>query len=39
MPIHEAILAVPGMYYGHFERLGPEQTTLKVLDAGTATPV
>jgi L-ascorbate metabolism protein UlaG (beta-lactamase superfamily) len=37
VPIHQGILAVPGMYYGHFERLGPEKTTLKVLDAGVAT--
>jgi L-ascorbate metabolism protein UlaG (beta-lactamase superfamily) len=39
VPIHQAILSVPGMYYGHFERLGPEKTTVKVLDPGTATPV
>jgi L-ascorbate metabolism protein UlaG (beta-lactamase superfamily) len=39
VPIHQGILAVPGMYYGHFERLGPEQTTLRVLDAGVATAV
>jgi L-ascorbate metabolism protein UlaG (beta-lactamase superfamily) len=39
VPIHQGILAVPGMYYGHFERLGPEKTTLKVLDAATPTPV
>jgi L-ascorbate metabolism protein UlaG (beta-lactamase superfamily) len=37
VPIHQGILAVPGMYYGHFERLGPEKTTLKVLEAGVAT--
>ena len=37
VPIHQGILAVPGMYYGHFERLGPAKTTLKVLDAGAAT--
>jgi L-ascorbate metabolism protein UlaG (beta-lactamase superfamily) len=37
VPIHQGILAVPGMYYGHFERLGPEKTTLQVLDP--ATPV
>ena len=36
VPIHQGILAVPGMYYGHFERLGPEQTTLRVLDPETA---
>src|SRR5690242_14054545 len=39
VPIHQGILAVPGMYYGHFERLGPEKTTLRVLDAGVATAV
>jgi L-ascorbate metabolism protein UlaG (beta-lactamase superfamily) len=39
VPIHQGILAVPGMYYGHFERLGPEKTTLQVLDAGTPTTV
>ena len=39
VPIHQGILAVPGMYYGHFERLGPEQTALRVLDAGEATTV
>ena len=37
VPIHQGILAVPGMYYGHFERLGPEKTTVQVLDP--ATPV
>jgi L-ascorbate metabolism protein UlaG (beta-lactamase superfamily) len=37
VPIHQGILAVPAMYYGHFERLGPEATDLRVLDA--ATPV
>jgi L-ascorbate metabolism protein UlaG (beta-lactamase superfamily) len=37
VPIHQGILAVPAMYYGHFERLGPEATNLRVLDA--ATPV
>ena len=37
VPIHQGILAVPGMYYGHFERLGPEKTTVRVLDAGVAT--
>jgi L-ascorbate metabolism protein UlaG (beta-lactamase superfamily) len=39
VPIHQGILAVPGMYYGHFERLGPEKTALRVLDAGVATAV
>jgi len=37
VPIHQGILAVPGMYYGHFERLGPEKTTVQVLDAGVST--
>jgi L-ascorbate metabolism protein UlaG (beta-lactamase superfamily) len=39
VPIHQGILAVPGMYYGHFERLGPEGTTVRVLDAGEAVPL
>ena len=39
VPIHQGILAVPGMYYGHFERLGPEKTTVKVLDPATPTAV
>jgi L-ascorbate metabolism protein UlaG (beta-lactamase superfamily) len=39
VPIHQGILAVPGMYYGHFERLGPEKTAVKVLDPGTPTAV
>jgi L-ascorbate metabolism protein UlaG (beta-lactamase superfamily) len=37
VPIHQGILAVPGLYYGHFERLGPDKTALQVLDAGEAT--
>jgi L-ascorbate metabolism protein UlaG (beta-lactamase superfamily) len=37
VPIHQGILAVPGMYYGHFERLGPQKTALQVLDPGEAT--
>jgi L-ascorbate metabolism protein UlaG (beta-lactamase superfamily) len=37
VPIHQGVLAVPGMYYGHFERLGPERTALQVLDPGVAT--
>ena len=28
---------MPGMYYGHFERLGPEKTTVQVLDPATPT--
>jgi L-ascorbate metabolism protein UlaG (beta-lactamase superfamily) len=37
VPIHQGILSVPGMYYGHFERLGPKQTTVQVLDPATPT--
>lgn len=32
VPIHEAVLARPAMHYGMFERLGPEKTTIQVLD-------
>jgi L-ascorbate metabolism protein UlaG (beta-lactamase superfamily) len=39
VPIHQGILAVPGMYYGHFERLGPEKTAVRVLDPATPTAV
>ena len=39
VPIHQGILAVPGMYYGHFERLGPEGTALQVLDPGVPVTV
>lgn len=34
LPIHEAVSAVPQMYYGHLGRLGPESTTLQVIDDG-----
>ena len=39
VPIHEAVLSHAGMKLCHriFERLGPEQTTLRVLDRETAT--
>ena len=37
VPIHQGILAVPGMYYGHFERLGPQKTTVRVLDPASPT--
>ena len=36
VPIHEAVLAVPGMHYGMFEKLAPAQTTLRVLDRAEA---
>ena len=32
VPIHEALLAKPGLFYGMFERLGPDATTVRVLD-------
>jgi L-ascorbate metabolism protein UlaG (beta-lactamase superfamily) len=37
VPIHEAVLSRPAMHYGMFERLGPEKTTIKVLDREQAT--
>ena len=37
VPIHQAILANPAVFYGHFDRLGPEGTTFRALDAGEAT--
>jgi L-ascorbate metabolism protein UlaG (beta-lactamase superfamily) len=37
VPIHQAILANPAVFYGHFDRLGPEKTTFRPLDAGEAT--
>lgn len=32
VPIHEAILAMPQMYYQRFVELGPAETTVRVLD-------
>jgi L-ascorbate metabolism protein UlaG (beta-lactamase superfamily) len=37
VPIHQAILASPAIFYGHLDRLGPDRTTFRPLDA--ATPV
>jgi L-ascorbate metabolism protein UlaG (beta-lactamase superfamily) len=37
VPIHEAVLSRPAMHYGMFERLGPEKTTIQVLERETAT--
>ncbi len=37
VPIHEAVLAMPQMYYQRFVELGPKETTVKVLDRGEAT--
>jgi L-ascorbate metabolism protein UlaG (beta-lactamase superfamily) len=34
VPIHEAVLAMPGMVYGLFGNLAPEGTEVKVLDRG-----
>jgi L-ascorbate metabolism protein UlaG (beta-lactamase superfamily) len=33
VPIHEAVLAMPQMHYGRFVDLGPEATTVRVLDS------
>lgn len=32
VPVHDGLLAVPGVYFGLFERLAPDGTTLRVLD-------
>jgi hypothetical protein len=32
VPIHEAVLARPAMHYAMFEKLAPQQTSLRVLD-------
>jgi L-ascorbate metabolism protein UlaG (beta-lactamase superfamily) len=37
VPIHEAVLSKPAIWYGMFEQLAPDGTTVKVLDAATAT--
>jgi L-ascorbate metabolism protein UlaG (beta-lactamase superfamily) len=37
LPIHEAVVAVPHMYYGRFTELGPKETEVKVLTPGEAT--
>lgn len=34
VPIHEAVAAVPQLYYGQLRDLGPEGTELRVLDDG-----
>lgn len=34
LPIHEGVLAVPEMYYGHHERLAPPGTTVHVVGPG-----
>jgi L-ascorbate metabolism protein UlaG (beta-lactamase superfamily) len=37
VPIHEAVLAMPAMHYRMFANLGPESTSLRVLDRETPT--
>jgi L-ascorbate metabolism protein UlaG (beta-lactamase superfamily) len=37
VPIHEAVLAMPQMHYRMFEDLGPQSTTVRVLDRETPT--
>lgn len=39
VPIHEAVLAYPDMHYGLFRRLGPENTSVTVLERGVPTTV
>lgn len=39
VPIHEAVLADPGMHHRMFELLGPGDTEVTVLEHGTATGV
>jgi L-ascorbate metabolism protein UlaG (beta-lactamase superfamily) len=36
VPIHEAVLSNPAIWYGMFEKLAPEGATVKVLDRATA---
>lgn len=37
VPIHEAVLANPGMHHGLFTNLAPSKTTVSVLEQGTPT--
>jgi L-ascorbate metabolism protein UlaG (beta-lactamase superfamily) len=37
VPVHEAVLARPAIFYGMFEQLAPEPTAVRVLDPGTPT--
>lgn len=34
IPIHEAVLTAPQMFYGHHERLAPAGTTVQVIEPG-----
>lgn len=36
VPIHQGILAQPGVFYANLDKLGPERTTFRPLDAGRA---
>ena len=36
VPIHQGILATPAVFYANLDRLGPEKTTFRALDAGEA---
>jgi L-ascorbate metabolism protein UlaG (beta-lactamase superfamily) len=39
IPIHEAMLTMPQMYYGLFDRLAPEGTEVRILDGEAAIDV
>ncbi|MFC0115454.1 MBL fold metallo-hydrolase [Kibdelosporangium aridum] len=39
IPIHEAVVSVPQMYYSRFIDLGPKETEVRVLTPGEATAV
>lgn len=34
IPIHQGILATPELYYGHFQRLGPARTEIRIMRSG-----
>ncbi|CAM3437793.1 MBL fold metallo-hydrolase [Kibdelosporangium persicum] len=37
VPIHQAVVSVPQMYYGRFTELGPKETEVRVLTPGEST--
>jgi len=39
IPIHEALLARPAVYYGHYQRLAPETTEVTLLEPGGHTKI
>jgi L-ascorbate metabolism protein UlaG (beta-lactamase superfamily) len=39
IPIHEALLAKPAVYYGHYQRLAAEKTAVTLLEPGGHTKV